>query len=117
MMNTLAELKEALNSKELRVEWSVRCKIGPEWIGSEREISFYLNDQVLGDSPIHEMLIYALIKSVNIPDTSEVYMIKGEGELRIADNSLVVHYQMEYNIPYDTEFKYETGSAIIIDGI
>ncbi len=117
MMNTLAELKEALQSKELMVEWSVRCETGPEWIGSEREISFYLNDQALGDNPFHEMLKDALVKSVNVPATSEVYMIKGEGELRIVDNNLVVHYQMEYNIPYDTEFKYETGSAILLYGI
>lgn len=63
------------------------------------------------------MLIDALIKRVNIPATSEVYMIKGEGELNIIDNDLMVNYQIEYNIPYDTEFKYETGSAILIDGI
>jgi hypothetical protein len=110
-MNTLAELKEELQSKELTVVWSVRCQTGPEWIGSEREICFYLNNQALGNTPMHEMLIDALIKCVNIPATSEVYMIKGEGELRIADNNLVVEYEMEYNIPYDTEIKCESGTG------
>lgn len=48
-MNTLAELKEELKSKKMTVKWKVRCELGPEWIGSKRDICFYLNKQTLGD--------------------------------------------------------------------
>lgn len=116
-MNTLAELREELKSKKMTVKWKVRCELGPEWIGSKREVCFFLNNQTLGDDLIHEMLIDLLIKKINIPLTSEDYMIKGEGELSILNSNLVIDYRIEYNIPYHLEYKYKKGQAILISDI
>lgn len=117
MIHTIEELKSELKSKNFSVEWKVHCEIGPDWIGGGRNVCFYLDNQPLGETEFHSMLINQLVSKINIPSSSEEHVIEGEGELNIINSELVVKYTITSNIPYDMAFNYESGEVALVSGI
>ena len=106
-----------MKTKSLTVEWIVKCEIGPDWIGGGRSICFYLDNNPLGDTNLHQELKDQLIKKINIPSESEKYIIKGEGNLKIENLDLIIEYSTESNIPYDTEVEFHDGKEVLYSGV
>lgn len=113
-MSVKEELKKNLNSKKLSVKWQVSSDIGPSWIGSKRDICFYLNSEPISDNSVHSYLKDCLIEKLNIPETSEDDTIEGDGDLFMVGNNLIIKYAISYTIPYSYPHKYENGEVILI---
>lgn len=113
-MNIKDELKNELISNTLSVKWKVRSDIGPNWIGSNREICFYKNSKPMDENLTHSFLKESLIEKLNIPEKSEDDTIEGDGDLFILGNDLLIKYTISYTIPYDYPHKYENGEVVLI---
>ncbi len=116
-MNIKDELKQELRTKRLSVRWTVSSDIVPSWIGSKREICFYLDSAPIRDNSIHSFLEECLIDKLNIPSTSQDDMIEGKGDLFILNNVLYIDYCVQYSIPYDYPHKHENGKMVLISDI
>jgi hypothetical protein len=116
-MTIREELKQELKTKKLSVKWKVSSDIGPEWIGSKREVLFYLDSEPILDNSIHSFLEEILIDKLNIPTTSVDDNINGEGDLFILKNDLQIKYSISYTVPYDYPHKYDNGQVILISEI
>ncbi|MNS58592.1 hypothetical protein D3C86_572420 [compost metagenome] len=113
-MNIKDELKNELISNTLSVKWKVSSDIGPNWIGSNREICFYKNSKPIDENLAYSFLKESLIEKLNIPEKSEDDTIEGWGDLFMLDNDLIIKYRISYTIPYDYPHKYENGEVILI---
>ena len=114
-MNSLDELISEMRTKSLTVKWTVRCAIGPDWIGGGRNICFYLDNIPLPDSEFHNDLIGLIIDKLAIPSDSGDKVIKGKGTLKYFDSKLLVEYSTEANIPYDMAFEFNRGKEVLIE--
>lgn len=113
-MNSILELKKELATKTMTVEWKVLCEIGPEWIGSSRKITFYLDKTPLKNSEFNDFLIESLINVMQIPSTSEEHVIKGYGKFILQGSELIIKYETEANIPYDDKFNFDNGTKCFL---
>lgn len=113
-MNSREELKKAFATKKLTVEWKVLCDIGPEWIGSSRDITFYLDDIPLENSEMNDWLMHTLIDVMKIPSTSKDVVITGRGEFMLQGSDLMIEYETEANIPYDDKFNFDSGTKCFL---
>lgn len=116
-MITVEEFKQELVINTFSVKWKVRNEIGPEWIGSSREICFYKNSKPIEDNLIHTFLKNTLIEKVNIPEKSEDDIIEGEGELVVLGNQITVKFRISYTTPYAYPHKYENGKVVFLSEI
>lgn len=108
-MNSIEELKKELENKTLTVHWKVLSDIGPNWIGSSRNITFYLDKLPFEDNDLCDFLTDKLIEVMEIPSTSEDHVIKGFGNFILEDSDLIIQYETEANIPYDDKFNFQSG--------
>lgn len=108
------ELINELTSNKISVKWEVRSEIGPEWIGSKREICFYRNAKPMDDNLAHSFLKESLIEKLKIPEKSKDDIIEGEGDLFVLGNNINITYTISYTIPYDYPHKHENGEVILI---
>ena len=92
------------------VYWLVRSEIGPEWIGSWRELNFFVDGIPVADNELTKRLADALIDGLAIPATSQDHVIRGEGELQLNGNSIEVVYDWSKAVPYDDPV--ETGEGV-----
>lgn len=113
-MNSIDELKKELKNKTLTVRWKVLSEIGPEWIGSSRNITFYLDEVSLEDSDFCHFMTGKLIEVMEIPSTSKDEVITGYGIFMLRDSELIIQYETESNIPYDYEFNFDNGVKTFI---
>ncbi|MDJ1497636.1 hypothetical protein QNI19_32150 [Cytophagaceae bacterium DM2B3-1] len=113
MINSIQELKSVLKSKALTVKWTVRCDIGPDWIGGGRNVKLYLDNELLDDSEFHNMLIQSLITTLNIPLSTVDDVIDGNGDIKIINSNLVVRYSTQSYTPYDWP-KQDKGEIILL---
>jgi hypothetical protein len=114
LMNSMEELKKELATKTMTVEWKVLCDIGPDWIGSSRKITFYLDKLPLENSEFSNFLIERLTDVMKIPSTSEDYVIKGNGKFILQGSELMIKYETEANIPYDDKFNFDNGTKCFL---
>jgi hypothetical protein len=108
-MNSIEELKKELESKTLTVKWKILSAIGPNWIGSSRNITFYLDKLPFEGSDFYNFMTDKLIDVMEIPSTSEEQVITGYGIFILQDSDLIIQYETEANIPYDDKFNFENG--------
>jgi hypothetical protein len=113
-MNIKDELKNEVISNTLSVKWKVRSDIGPNWIGSNREIYFYKNSKPMDENLAYSFLKESLIEKLNIPEKTEDDTIEGEGDLFMLGNDLLIKYTISYTIPYDYPHRYENGEVVLI---
>ncbi|MBD1855237.1 MULTISPECIES: hypothetical protein [Leptolyngbya] len=92
------------------VGWIVYPDIGPGWIGSHREINFYVDCMLVSKNLIISRLINVLCKGLEIPATSADLVIFGEGELRKNGGAIEVVYDWNKAFPYDNPI--ESGSGV-----
>ncbi|MFH6996153.1 hypothetical protein [Flavobacterium sp. FlaQc-48] len=116
-MNSIEELKKELENKTLTVKWKVLCDIGPDWIGSSRSITFYLDKLQFEDSDFCNFMTDKLIEVMEIPSTNEDHVIKGFGVFILEDSDLIIQYETEANIPYDDKFNFENGIKTFMTNI
>ncbi|MFD1605897.1 hypothetical protein ACFSJW_04775 [Flavobacterium artemisiae] len=107
-MNSIEELKKELENKTLSVKWKILSEIGPDWIGSSRTITFYLDNAPLEDNAFCKQMTDKLIEVIEIPSTSEDHVITGEGTFVLQGADLLIEYQIEAAIPYDYNFDYDS---------
>ncbi|MBL7779161.1 MAG: hypothetical protein JNK66_12830 [Chitinophagales bacterium] len=113
-MNLRDKVKHELKTKTLWVQWQVTCNIGPDWVGSSRDIQFYINAEPVEDNDFHSFLKDCLIEKLNIPEKSEEDMIEGEGDLLLLGNDVMIKYAISYTVPYNYPHKYENGEVVLI---
>lgn len=113
MVNSILSLLYYMKSKDLSVEWQVLSDIGPDWIRSERKISFYLGDIRLRESDFHSALKNILIEVVGIPATSDAEIIDGEGNITLENNTLKIKYWWTKTIPYQYSEHGGRGTATL----
>ena len=87
-------------NQEFGVWWTVLCDIGPDWIGSSREVCFVLEGKPLSDNEFHRHLKDQLIKLANIPEKSSSHVINGEDDILLQEGKLIVEYWWTAAIPY-----------------
>ena len=112
-INCLNDLEHYIKSMTFSVEWKVTSEIGPDWIGSSREICFYLDNYQLTDNEFHSLLKSKLIERLNIPEHSKDHVITGKGELEINGTKLKLHYSWGAAIPYDYPDKRGNGTEVL----
>lgn len=113
-MNIKDEIKNEVISNTLSVRWKVCSDIGPNWIGSNREICFYKDSKLIDENLVYSFLKESLIEKLNIPEKSEDDTIEGDGDLFMSDNNLLIKYTISYTVPYDYPHKYENGEVVLI---
>jgi hypothetical protein len=106
------ELKVKMQTMEFCVEWRVSPDIGPDWIGSDRTIDFYLNDYILSESEFCKSLKDKLIKIIPIPYQSKNHVITGDGDITLENQQLLVHYSWQKAIPYDNSSEYKEDKIL-----
>ena len=116
-MNSIEEHKQELENKTLTVNWKVLCDIGPDWIGSSRNITFYLDKLPFEENDFCNFMTDQLIEVMEIPSTSEHHVIKGFGKFILEGSDLIIQYETEANIPYDDKFDFESGTKTFIINI
>ncbi|MCO7226023.1 hypothetical protein [Pleionea sp. CnH1-48] len=112
-INSLNTLLQYMQKSELSVEWRVTSDIGPDWIGSTREIYFYLGSEKLDETEFHDQLKSALIKVANIPPSSEKHVIDGEGDVTIEDGFLKIKFWWSKAIPYQHSDESGSGEGVL----
>jgi hypothetical protein len=113
-MNIKDELIRELIGNTFSVEWKVSSDIGPEWIGSNREVCFYKNSKPLDDNLFHSLLKETLVEKLNIPEKSEDDIIEGDGDLFMSGNEIKIKFSISYTVPYAYPHKYENGEVILV---
>lgn len=106
------ELLVSIEKEELSAEWKVRSRIGPEWVGSRREIVFYIGDQSLGKCSLHEELKKRLICVVGIPESSENEVIDGEADFELSGSTIQVDYLWTKAAPYEDPSFSQKGNDV-----
>ena len=99
-VNDLVSLLRLIQQSEFWVQWRVRCEIGPEWTGGQRSIQFYLDQQPLADTSLHDQLKNVLVKKLDIPETSPDAVIRGAGTITRKNNTLEIEYEWSETVPY-----------------
>ncbi|MEO1593398.1 MAG: hypothetical protein AAFU71_19210 [Cyanobacteria bacterium J06632_22] len=99
----------------LWVEWQVRCAVGPDWLGGERTLQFYLDQRPLTDSPLHRALQRALIEVVHIPAHRSRTVITGEAEVRSELGRLLVDWEWSEAAPYEYPRGSGSGTATLVE--
>ena len=107
-VDTLVRL---VDQDRVGVDWTVTSTIGPGWIGSSRELSFYVDGKPIAENALARRLTNALIEALSIPETSEDHVISGEGDLRRRGTLIEVVYDWSAAIPYD--FPSDSGSGVV----
>ena len=92
---------ELVGQNRVGVYWSVLSGIGPEWIGSRREIGFFVDGTTMAENKLTKRLADLLIEGLSIPATSKDYLITGEGDLRRNGMLIEVVYDLTKGVPYD----------------
>lgn len=113
-INNSRELHQKMKSMDFFVEWRVTSDIGPDWIGSFREINFYLDDFMLKENQFCKELKEKLIQIIAIPSESQDHVITGEGDITIDGNSLMLDYSWEAAIPYQDPDQSEAGTVLFL---
>lgn len=116
-INSAAELVQVLQSHSLTATWQVKSDIGPGWIGGGRKVTLLVDDEELTDSPFYQQLLEKLIEAVPIPVDGGDYMIEGEGTFKIEGTALVMEYDTESTIPYDWNFKDDSGKVTVLENL
>jgi hypothetical protein len=111
------QIQAALRTQLLTVMWQVNPEIGPDWIGSSREICFYWDDEQLQENELFEYLKQCLLAAVCIPETSKDDIIDGEGDLFIENNNLMINYTAQYSKPYAYTHAVKNGKVLLIENI
>ena len=106
-------VKHLNNNKEFSVWWDVLCEIGPEWIGSRREICFVLDGKPLSDSNFHTYLKNQLVNVADIPKESTNYVIQGEGDISLKNGQLIIDYWWSAMIPYQNSDQSGYGKGVL----
>lgn len=114
LVEDFATLLSLMEQGELLVEWQVRCDIGPDWIGGGRKIQFSLNRRRLAESPVRSQLMEALLRVVDIPESSADALIMGEGEITHERDSLILDYDWNEGIPYWDTRAQDSGTVVLM---
>ena len=107
------ELLEKMKSQEFSVSWRVTSDVGPDWIGSWREITFSMSGVTLTKTPFILTLEKNIIDRVPIPEKSKDYVIYGRGDLMLTKNLLAMEFDWEAAYPYDEAHFYADGKICI----
>lgn len=100
-----------VDQDRIAVAWTVTSALGPEWIGSTRHVSFYVNGIPLPENPLIQRLVDVLVEAILIPETSKDRVISGEGKLRRRGNLIEMVYEWSAAIPYD--WPSDSGSCVV----
>lgn len=100
-----------VDQDRISVSWTVTSAIGPEWIGSTRKVSFYVDGIPVPENPLIQRLANVLIEAILIPETSENRVISGEGDLRRRGSLIEIVYEWSAAIPYD--WPSDSGSGVV----
>jgi len=114
-VSDIHSLLKNMKTKELFVEWKVLSEIGPEWIGSDHNIVFYLGGVPLSENIFHSYLKNVLIRVVGIPEVSDEEIIDGEGNLTLENNTLKIKYLWTKTIPYQDPLLGGNGEGILLE--
>lgn len=108
-------LVELVDQDRVAVEWTVTSGIGPEWIGSNRGITFYVDGRPVFENWLTQRLANALIEACSIPETSEKRVISGEGDFRRRGTLIEIEYSWRAAIPYDWPSVSGSGVATLLN--
>lgn len=106
------KLKSLMKSMDFFVKWIVTSDIGPDWIGSTREIKFYLDEFILYETEFCKSLKYKLIDTLSIPSESKDHVIIGDGDITLKDNRLEIYYEWYAAIPYQDPDESKEGKVL-----
>ncbi|MGJ8676126.1 MAG: hypothetical protein ACSHX0_01270 [Akkermansiaceae bacterium] len=113
-IESLSQFHELLSEACVDVFWFVRCEIGPDWIGSSREVQLLHSGKPLS-GPFSDKLILAIISAANIPSESSDSVISGEGEILLRDEKLILDFEWSDTVPY--AISHESGHGTVeLDG-
>lgn len=101
---------ELVGKDIVSVSWSVLPEIGPDWIGSRREITFFVDGTPMAENELTNDLANRLVAGLAIPVTSKDHVISGEGDLQLNGTAIDVVYHWDKAVPYADPV--ETGSGI-----
>ena len=115
IIENFQSLKQYMNMKEseLSVEWYVYSDLGPSWIGSWREVNFFVDGICLVENSFVERLQKYVIDAANIPSKSVDETIHGEGDISISSDTLEIKYWWDKAIPYQDPIETGSGSAVV----
>ena len=111
----LETLVGLVDQDRISVDWTVNCEIGPEWMGSNRALTFYVDGNPIAENPLTQRLANALVDALSIPATSKDHVISGEGDLRRRGTVIEIVYDWNSTIPYDWSSGTCGGVVEIID--
>lgn len=105
-----AQLERMLaQGAEIRAEWSVRCEIGPDWIGAGRFFSFWVGEEPLDEHCMgHRLLAQAIIDHFALPESHEDEATHGDGTIERRGDALWIDYEWSRGVPY----QYPSASGI-----
>lgn len=110
MIPDLATFCRLVEQDQVGVDWTVYSDIGPSWIGSRRELTFYVDGKPVSENATISRLAELLIDGLSIPATSADHVIHGEGDLRRNGAAIEVVYEWSRAIPY--AYPEETGEGV-----
>ena len=94
------QFRELLRTSCVSVAWSVRCEIGPDWMGGGRDVKLFQNGNQLSGTHC-DKLISAIIAAASIPSESSDSVISGEGEISLHNEKLMLEFEWDDTVPYD----------------
>ena len=111
---TYNDLMTQLNTTELTVEWEVLSDIGPNWIGSIRQLKFCFENTPVETTGIFKQLENNIIERLAIPERSADTVINGHGKISLKNKTLKLDYEWDEWIPYAVQpEKEESGCTVI----
>jgi hypothetical protein len=114
VVDDLATFCQLVEQDRVGVGWTVYSDIGPEWIGSRRELTFYVDGRPASNNATISRLGDLLIEGLQIPATSSDFVIYGEGDLRKNGSAIEVIYYWYKTIPYDYPVKGGSGVFTLV---
>lgn len=96
------------------VEWSVRCPIGPDWIGAGRFVELWVGDEPVDEACVgYRLLARAIIDHFALPESHEDEATFGEGVIELREGALWIDYEWSRGVPYDYSSASDSGKAVL----
>ncbi|MCR9200198.1 MAG: hypothetical protein NXI04_16305 [Planctomycetaceae bacterium] len=111
----LISLAQLVEEDKVGVSWTALSEIGPEWIGSRRKVTFFVDGTPLAENEVTCQLADRLITGLGIPATGKDHVISGEGNLRLNGTVIEVLYDWDKTVPYDDSIEAGSGEFRLVD--
>ena len=107
-----AELDALLDAGEgIRATWTVRCSIGPAWIGAGRRIELRVGDALMDEScEGHRLLAAAIVACFELPEAHEDEVTYGHGWIARVGGRLEIDYEWSRSVPYADSSAFEVDT-------